>query len=437
MTWTRQRTGTYIWIVVAAAFVVVNLVNTLNKGGDYDAYYDAGRRLISNQPLYAGSTIAQGFVGPPAQALLFAPFALLPPTASRLVWYLVNVALLWYALTTWLGVLVPEAAVPADVRDSRGPAWRRGMRLLGTRWVVLPLLAVAYPLQTQFEHHNLNVVLLALAAYASQAFMRDRPAAGGVALGIAAALKVYPVLALIWIGLRREWRAVAAGAAAAAALTISPALLRGAHGFMIDVDAFRALAASGWPTRRASQSLIAMWGRYLLGEDPTGYPTLTFHHTLVVGLAAATAGLVILPLAAVLWRASRSRAGLVEELVCVGALAILISPIAWEHYWLGFFPLFVLLYVYARRGGSSWPATWARASFWIGFVCITLLSRPLVGWTGARAVRAWSLMTWGGLIMCAAFAWILASRRGAARRVGEFHSTEATEPTRRARSLEG
>jgi len=409
------RLRSIVWIV-AAAFVIVNLINTLNKGGDYEAYYDAGRRLISNQPLYADSTIAQGFVGPPAQALLFAPFALLPPTASRLLWYFINVALLWYAITTWLGLLVPETAVPADTGDwrgdSRGSAWRRGTRLLGTQWAVLPLLAVAYPLQTQFEHQNLNVVLLALAAYAGQAFMRDRPAAGGVALGVTAALKIYPVLALIWIGLRREWRALAAGVAAAATMTIAPALVRGVQGFTIDVDAFRALAASGWPTRRASQSLIAMWGRYLLGEDPTGYPTLTFDQPLVVTLAAATAALVVLPLAAVLWRTSRSRAGLVEELVCVGALAILISPIAWEHYWLGFFPLFVLLYVYARCGGSSWPSTWARASFWIGFVCITLLSRPLVGWTGARAVRAWSLMTWGGMVMCAAFAWILASRRG-------------------------
>jgi alpha-1,2-mannosyltransferase len=406
----RTRTGTIVWLVAAAVFFIVNLVNTVNKGGDYDTYYDAGRRLMSNQPLYAESTIAQGFIGPPAQALLFVPFAFLPADVSRLFWYLVNVALLWYGLTTWLGLLVPQAAVSANARGIARPAWYRGTGLLKTKWAVLPVLAVAYPLQTQFEHQNLNVVLLAIAAYSADAFVRDRPLSAGVALGVAAAIKVYPVLAVIWVGLRREWRAFSAAVAAAVAVSLAPALLRGVGGFMTDLSAFQTLAASGWPTRRASQSLVAMWGRYLLGEDPTGYPTLTFEQPLVVGLAAATAGLAILPLIILLWRSRRTPSGLVEELVCVGALAILISPIAWEHYWLGFFPLFLLLYVYAERRGS-WQSTWARLSFWIGFVCITLLSRPFVGWTGARAVRAWSLMTWGGVLMCAVCASILAARR--------------------------
>ena len=101
---------------------------------------------------------------------------------------------------------------------------------------------------------------------------------------------------------------------------------------------------------------------------------------------------LVAPLAAVLLRGRRTPRTLVEELVCVSALAILVSPIAWEHYWVGFFPVFVLLLVQAWRSGPSWHSRWAHASFWIGFVCFTVLSRPIVGWSGARTVRAWS--TW-------------------------------------------
>ena len=118
--------------------------------------------------------------------------------------------------------------------------------------------------------------------------------------------------------------------------------------------------------------------------------------------------------------------------MCVSALAILVSPIAWEHYWVGFFPVFVLLLVQAWRSGPSWHSRWAHASFWIGFVCFTVLSRPIVGWSGARTVRAWSLMTWGGVVMCAVCAAILAWRTNAlphsAAPVEDSETVSAQEP---------
>jgi hypothetical protein len=402
-----------IGTVAVGVFLIANLVNTLNKAGDFDAYYAAGRRVLANETLYAGSAIAFGFIGPPVQALMFAPFALLDPQTSRLAWFIVNTALLVYALATWLGLFAPGKN--GEARDATGPGWRRGLSLFTSPPAVLSILAVAFPLQTQFEHQNLNIVLLALAAFATDALMRHRAVGGGVALGIASALKIYPVVALVWLGLRREWRAFGAGVAAAAALTLAPVLVRGPHAFVADLSDWQALAASGWPTRRANQSLVAMWGRYLLGEGPNGFPTLTLDQPLVLWLAAATALVVIIPLVIALWRLKSLSLQLVEELICVSGLAILLSPIAWEHYWVGFFPLFLTLALYGWASDLSWRTTWqsrwARVSFVIGLVCVTVLSRPIVGWHGARAVRAWSLMTWAGLVMCAAFATILASRR--------------------------
>ena len=406
-----RRTATIIVIVVTTIFVAANLANAINKAGDFEAYHEAGRRLLADRPLYEGSAIASGFVGPPAQALLFVPLAGWDVVVSRLFWFALNLALLGYAVTTWCGLLGPQASA-ASSRDAASdePAWRRGARLLTTRWPALSLLAIAYPLQTQFEHQNLNVVLLALAAYSADALLRHRPGAAGAVIGIAAALKIYPVLALVWLAARRQWRAVATGVAAAGALTVAPALLRGWQGFMTDVVDFQALTSSGWPTRRASQSLVAMWGRYLIGESPDGYETLTLAQPLVLSLVVGTALLVILPLAIVAWRRAPSTSALVEELACVGGLAILLSPIAWEHYWVGFLPLFLVLATHAAGARTSWQSRSARIAFWIGLIGITVLSRPIVGWHGARAVRAWSVMTWAGLIMCVALAVILASR---------------------------
>lgn len=407
--------------------MIVNLVNALHKGGDFDAYVAAGRRLLANEALYRASAIAHGFVGPPAQALLFVPLAPLDQRTGRCAWYIVNVVLLWYAITTWLRVLVAEAAADSrtrlESRSTRVPstepsrrvtermraAWHEGGVVLTSGWRILSILAVAYPLQTQFEHQNLNIVLLALVGCAVAALHRGRPVVGGIALGVAAALKVYPVLLLGWLALRRQRRASSTGVAAAFVVSVAPALFRGLDPFLIDVRDWQTLAGSGWPTRRANQSLAAMWGRYLLGEGPGGYPNLTFEQPLALWFAGLTALVVVAPLVLVWWRQKASRRGLIEELVCVNALAVLLSPIAWEHYWVAFFPVFAALGLRAWGPSAQHSRVAAACAFWIGLVCITLLSRPIVGWHGARTVRAWSLMSWGSLLMCGTLAALLAT----------------------------
>lgn len=427
--------------VVCAVFLIVNLVDAIREGGDFDAYFDAGRRLLANESLYAASGLASGFVGPPAQALLFVPFAPLGRHAAYVAWYVVNVMLLWYALTTWISVMSSVAA--ATSRQSSAVRLVRGAPL-SSPWVVLSVLAVAAPLQSQFEHKNLNIVLLALVASAVASFRGARRVYGGIALGVATALKVYPICLLAWLAIRGQWRAFGAGTAAAIVLSLTPVLFRGVDGLPDDMADWQVLAGSGWPTRRANQSLVAMWGRYLLGERVGGYPVVTFDQSLVFLAAALTALAIVAPLLLSSWRHGASRRRLIEECACVNAFAVLLSPIAWEHYWVAFFPVFAAVGMRAcgprpfdihrsdaresvaresdtRTDAPSAPDEWdgdggrsarlAACAFWLGVIGITLLSRPLVGWHGARIVRAWSLMTWAGLLLCATLAYLLAQRR--------------------------
>lgn len=419
--------------VVCAVFLIANLANAIGEGGDFDAYFDAGRRLIVNEPLYAGSAIATGFVGPPAQALLFVSFVPLGQDAASVAWYVVNVVLLWYALRTWISVMI-------SVSVSVSVAGAASRQLNTLPWVILSLAAIAAPLQTQFEHKNLNIVLLALVATVAESFRGGRPVFGGITLGVATALKVYPICLLAWLAIRGQWRAFGAGTAAAIVLSLTPALLRGIDGLQADMADWQVLASSGWPTRRANQSLVAMWGRYLLGEGVGGYPVLTFDQPLVFLAAALTAAVVIAPLLLSWRRHGASRRRLIEECACVNALAVLLSPIAWEHYWIAFFPVFAALGIHARglrpfytpnpnsrpqpetpqaetpsahdawEGDDGRSARLAACAFWLGLIGITLLSRPLVGWHGARTVRAWSLKTWAGLLLCATLAYLLAQR---------------------------
>ena len=67
--WTR------LLAFLALLFAVLTTINAINKGGDAAVFFEGGRRLLHAEPLYEGSSAADGFIGPPFQAMFFAPFA--------------------------------------------------------------------------------------------------------------------------------------------------------------------------------------------------------------------------------------------------------------------------------------------------------------------------------------------------------------------------
>src|SRR5262245_52683178 len=97
--WKRVAIG------MAVLFALVNTANALNKGGDALVFFEGGRRLLQAEPLYEGSSAADGFIGPPFQALFVAPFSAIAAhsvTAARLAWYLFNLACLWFGIVLTL-----------------------------------------------------------------------------------------------------------------------------------------------------------------------------------------------------------------------------------------------------------------------------------------------------------------------------------------------
>jgi hypothetical protein len=211
-------------------------------------------------------------------------------------------------------------------------------------------------------------------------------------------------LALLWIVARRSWRTLVVALTATFAFTLTPILFRGTAGFFEDVQAFRALAATGWPVRPTNQSVFAMWGRYLVQDGAEGYAVVTPDAIGVMVLSAAVIGgfaaLVLVPVAR-----RGSRGDPAAELAQVNAVGALASLIAWEHYFVAWFPVLLALRVSAR--GASRAAYWA---FWIGVLFLTGLSRATLGPEGGWFVRTLSLTTVGGLVTCGTLALLLARR---------------------------
>ncbi len=152
--------------LLAVLFAVVNAANALNKGGDAAVFFEGGRRFLHAEPLYAGSSAADGFIGPPFQAMFFAPFAAVAsasPVAAKLLWHALNLACL--GLGVWLSMKTWDA-----VRGQIGLPARPWLPVL-----FAPLAAILLPLQTNFEHQNMNAAAARAPGRRDMALDRSAP----------------------------------------------------------------------------------------------------------------------------------------------------------------------------------------------------------------------------------------------------------------------
>ncbi len=251
--------STRLLALLALLFAVLTTINAINKGGDAAVFFEGGRRLLHAEPLYEGSSAADGFIGPPFQAMFFAPFAAIAavrPLPARILWHALNLAC--FGLGVWLSLKALDA-----VRDRAGQPQASWLPMLFP-----PLAAILLPALTNFEHQNMNALLLALIAAATWQMTLGFATAAGILVGIATALKIFPAFLILYFVARRYWTAAIAAIVSTIVLSVAPLVIYGA-GFTDLVKTFWRLGNSGWPIRGNNQSLIAAIDRLTLGFVPT------------------------------------------------------------------------------------------------------------------------------------------------------------------------
>jgi glycosyl transferase family 87 len=402
-------------VILAAAivFVVVNGANALHKGGDAEVFFEGGRRILQHRPLYEGSGAASGFIGPPMQALFFAPFATLAdvsPAAAKLVWYGLNLACLAAGVGFWASL----------VRDHAGPGAESRRPLA----IILPVAATLLPIQTNFEHQNMNALLLALTGGAAWLTSRARDGRAGALIGLATALKAFPALLIVHLASRGRWKGAGAALGTAAALTLLPAIATGPAAFAADFRRWLAISSSGWPIRNNNQSLLAAIDRFTGGWRETGVRSIT---DAPVAFALFLMGAVALVLLGSRWLyGTRAAPSIPTEMAAILALAVLTSPIAWDHYWVLLLPAFMFVYQ-AGRSPSGRLHAWI---FWTAAVLTTGISRATVGRDGWALARQLSVDTVAALLL---YLGLILWRREETRAARPFSRAEFTAPERRPR----
>ncbi|MFD2764433.1 glycosyltransferase 87 family protein [Micromonospora eburnea] len=275
------------------------------------------------------------FTYPPFAALLLRPFALLPLGATVTI----------FTVLTVVGVVV-------TTRWLVTPMTRRHQlpRLFALAVAVLLVFAAESTRETiTFGQINMLLVVLVLADLLFA--VPGERGWGGVGVGLATALKLFPGIFIIYLLATRRWRAALVASATAALATLLAAALA-------PRDSWRFWTQELWATDRVgrtdytgNQSLFGLLSRFTAPEKPSQLPWL-----LLVGVVVGYG----------LWRAARvARAGdALAGLTLTGLVGGLVSPITWTHHLYWFIPAAVVL-VDAALDERRDPVTGARQRRWL------------------------------------------------------------------------
>jgi alpha-1,2-mannosyltransferase len=305
-------------IVLLAPLWVLHLVP---RPEPRDFYVDwmAARDMVAGRPLYRPLAEEQALIGvagtfnvgytthPPTAGLLALPLAGLDYRTALLVWNLVGLAL--FAATIRL------------VARELGWSPERSTLLIG-----VALLMAWVPLWDVVEHGQSGLVVLGLLAVGWRALRRDADVTAGIALGTAAALKIYPGLLLVYLLLAGRRRAVAVAA-------VTVLVLAGVVVAIAGPSAWTRFAALGLPELRR-------WWPNWMGVSLTGFATRLFmpdEKTMPLVRSPAVAAVVVAggtlaALAATAAACARDRANLDRAFALVTTLSLLVSTVAWPHY---------------------------------------------------------------------------------------------------------
>jgi hypothetical protein len=272
---------------------------------------------------------------PPTSVLLAVPFAGLDYPDAVLAWNLLSLVAL--AISLWL--------------------MNRRLAIASSPWALLPLVAyllVCGPFRQQMFQGQLNLVLLLLLTGTWAADRAGRPLLAGTLLGTATAIKLFPGFVVVYLLLRRDWRAVTATAVSFAILTGVTAAILGVAAYSDYVrDVLPQVAAyqSDW----LNASFAGFWSRLF---NPTSHQNIVIPLWTSPALAAGGTLACRLALLALLvcslWRMqTRAERDLGFGLVLLAML--LVSPVAWDHYFLLLFlPVIVIWQRLPSVGLTRW-----------------------------------------------------------------------------------
>lgn len=333
--------GRRILLAAILLYAVVTIPLAVHKGEDIASEFAQSDLLLRSLPVYLAPQ-NQGVWWPPFALAAIAPFALIARLSLPLAkgcWAAFSILCLAWSL------------------------WRT--RRFGGRAMCFALIAVALPIQYNFQHLNINAPLLAL-GIATADDLEANESRAGVWTALATALKLFPGLLILLFAFRRKWKAFGVAAVGTLLLTYLSMLPYGLVGAAQAITRWVRLDLQATSYQGAAVATLGMQklSRLVYALDGNVVAVVLAHLALL--------GLVWWALSADFGvRSAESASGnsalriqhsAFRDVGIVLVAACLLSPIGWLHTFTLAYPLWVFGLATPEPGRPWWrTASWLIA----------------------------------------------------------------------------
>jgi alpha-1,2-mannosyltransferase len=306
---------------------------------DLRVYRAAAASLLAGHNPYHGIFTGHHlpFTYPPVALLVLAPLSFGSVHLVEALWWLINAAAM---------VAILSIAISANFALTK-------KRTVAIALFITPILSLVFePVRTNTNYGQINALLFLMVLID---IARVRGRGRGVLVGLAAAIKLTPLIYLIYFAVRRDWRSFGRGLCTFAGLGLAVwiVLPRESDAFWLHqvLDPSR----TGHVGNVRNQSLNGMLHRWPFGPRGSDF---------VWGILF----LLVVASGTVLARRLIERGRVTDAVVALGLTGALVSPISWTHHWIWI----VLIPVLLVRGFKGQPA-----------VVVTMVLLCLVGAVGS------------------------------------------------------
>jgi alpha-1,2-mannosyltransferase len=313
--------SSFAWIagVISAALAASGgLFFALRRQVDISVYLDGASHFFSND-LYQ-LRLSHGphlpYTYPPFAALVFNPLTFIPTRFAQLLWALINLTALYGIL--YLSLRAVLSTVPT-----------RTVALLSL--IAMTPAFLLDPVRQTFSYGQVNLVLAALVLLdiTRQLKIGEKSLPRGVLIGVASAIKLTPLIFILYLFVTRRAKAASVALATFALSSLVAAALNPRASWSYWTKYATDASRIGKPYFISNQSLRAVADRVGHAVVPTTPVTIVAGIVLIGGVLLAA------------W-AFRVSSDILGALLCA-TTGLLVSPVTWDHHLVWVVPVIVWL----------------------------------------------------------------------------------------------
>jgi hypothetical protein len=331
------RNRSIVLLVFSLAFVLPEVsvyFNRPGRGADIFGYLRAGSDALHAAPLYQYSQPGKNNTWPPLFSFFVIPLSLSAKNwgvpITKELWYFFNFLCLIAVIQLWTELLYgnrPRFCAPASF-DFSSPK------------VFVPFLLLMPPFVNNFFMLQINVFILFLVSLGFFSLVKNRLPAAGLCFGLAAALKAFPAIILIYLLVRRQWKTSFYMVLAGLLFSLLPVVSYGVGSFVglfkqwFSISLFQPLIIDNGGHN--NQSLYAMWYRLLVYWFHCAGPASPLLKIASLGSAALL--LTVSMTVFIRKKFSAQSPSVIMEFAALCIMMNLFAPIAWVHHFVFLYP---------------------------------------------------------------------------------------------------